>query len=165
MNNSANRVAVALGSNLGDSKRTLETAVVTLNQDSQIECLQCSSWYRTKPIGPPQPDYMNGCVLLSTSNLTPHQLLKKLQDIESLYGRERKERWGARTLDLDIILFDDLIIDEADLTIPHLRMQERAFVLVPLAEISPEWLDPRTGETILKLRDKIKTEEVVRVER
>ena len=127
--NNNNQVIVALGGNLGDSQQTLASAVESLTAKSGIELVRCSSWYRTPPVAPPQPDYCNGCIWLSCRGLTPRQLLQYLQRIELEYGRERHERWGARTLDLDIIFFGDQIIDEDDLTIPHPRMQERAFVL------------------------------------
>ncbi len=146
--------AIALGSNLGDSLTILQQACASLGKIEGIELIACSSWYQTKPIGPPQPDYLNGCVLVKTK-LSPLELLKCLWQIEQQFGRERKERWGARTLDLDIILYDDLIMDTADLQIPHPRMRERAFVLIPLAEITPDWLEPVTGKRIIDLKNKL----------
>jgi 2-amino-4-hydroxy-6-hydroxymethyldihydropteridine diphosphokinase len=120
-----------------------------------IDLLNCSSWYQTKPVGPPQPDYLNGCITIKTE-LSPEQLLKFLLDVEQKFGRERKEKWGPRTLDLDIIVYDNLMIDLPHLKIPHPLMRERAFVLTPLAEIAPSWLDPLTGLTIMELRHKLK---------
>lgn len=146
--------AIALGSNLGDSLTILQQACASLAKIEGIELIACSSWYQTKPIGPPQPDYLNGCVLVKTK-LSPVELLKCLWQIEQQFGRKRKERWGARTLDLDIILYDDLIMDTADLQIPHPRMRERAFVLIPLAEIAPDWLEPVTGKRIIDLKNKL----------
>jgi 2-amino-4-hydroxy-6-hydroxymethyldihydropteridine diphosphokinase len=113
-----------------------------------------SSWYRTAPVGPPQPDYLNGCVILELQ-LTPHDLLQTLLSIEQQFGRERRERWGPRTLDLDILLFDNLIIDTPTLQIPHPRMTERAFVLVPLAEIAPDWIEPKSGCAIAQLVQRV----------
>lgn len=147
--------AIALGSNLGDSFTILQQACATLAKTENIELISRSSWYKTKPIGPPQPDYLNGCVVVKTS-LSPLQLLNCLGKIEQKFGRERKIRWGARTLDLDIILYDDLILNTPQLEIPHPRMRERAFVLNPLAEIAPDWIEPVTGETILQLNQKIR---------
>lgn len=117
---------------------------------SQIEVTAVSSWYRTAPIGPPQPDYINGCATIETS-LTPLALLDTIRAIEAEFGRERRERWGARTLDLDVLLYDDLIVNLPTLQIPHPRMLERAFVLVPLAEIAPHWIEPRSGDSIVTL--------------
>ena len=142
--------AVAMGSNLGESRQTLDAAIQTLADHPKIEVISCSSWYRTAPVGPPQPDYINGCVILAVQ-LTPQELLNTLLRVEQQFGRVRQERWGARTLDLDLILYDQLILTIPHLQIPHPRMRERAFVLVPLAEIAPEWIDPVTKEAIAQL--------------
>lgn len=142
--------AIALGSNLGNSRATLEAALNAIDQTPGITLKACSSWYKTAPIGPSQPDYLNGCALLEVT-LSPQELLKTLLNIEDEFGRVRKERWGARTLDLDVLLFGYLILDTPDLQIPHPRMTERAFVLVPLAEIAPEWIEPVSGKAISQL--------------
>ncbi len=145
-----NKVAIALGSNLGDSRQTLEDALISLNQIPGIKVIKTSSWYRTKPVGPPQPDYLNGCAILEVQQ-TPEELLSLLQAIELQFGRVRGEKWGARTLDLDIILYEDLMLDHPLLKIPHPLFTERAFVLVPLAEIAGDWVDPRSENAIAKL--------------
>ncbi len=142
--------AIAIGSNLGNSLQIVENAIQTLDNHPQIKVTKHSSWYQTAPVGPPQPDYINGCALLSTS-LTPQELLKALLETEQQYQRVRGERWGARTLDLDLLLYDDLILDIPNLHIPHPRMRERPFVLIPLAEIAPDWVDPVTGKAIARL--------------
>ena len=141
---------IALGSNIGDSLTIIEAAVKTLHKVTGITYQQKSSWYRTKAVGPPQPDYLNGCVSLSV-NIEPLELLKILLEIENQFGRGRKERWGARTLDLDLLLYDDLILDSPTLQIPHPRMLQRAFVLVPLAEIVPDWIEPISKRAIKEL--------------
>lgn len=142
--------AIALGSNLGDSLTILEAALQLLAQTPEIELLTRSHWYQTKAVGPPQPDYLNGCALLQTS-LSPHQLLATLLQVEATFGRVRRERWAARTLDLDVLLFDDLILNTPSLQIPHPRMLERGFVLVPLAEIAPHWREPVSRKSIAEL--------------
>lgn len=142
--------AIALGSNLGDSFTILESALQTLAQTPEIQLLARSHWYQTKAVGPPQPDYLNGCALLQTS-LLPSQLLATLLHIETRFGRVRRERWAARTLDLDLLLFDDLILDTPTLQIPHPRLVERAFVLVPLSEIAPDWREPVSKKSIVEL--------------
>ncbi len=148
------RCAIALGSNLGDSRSILMGAIERLQTSPEIELIAVSSWYRTAPIGPLQPDYLNGCATLQTG-LTPLELLNILHAIEAAFGRVRQEIWGARTLDLDLLLYEQEIIDTPALQLPHPRMTERAFVLVPLAEIAPDWLDPRSGESIDTLCHKL----------
>lgn len=142
--------AIALGSNMGDSMSTLESALRLLNQTAGISVEVCSRWYQTQPVGPPQPDYINGCAVLRV-DLTPQILLQTLLQIESRFGRVRRERNGPRTLDLDLLLFDDWILNIPGLQIPHPRMKERAFVLVPLAEIAPNWIEPVSGKAIAEL--------------
>jgi 2-amino-4-hydroxy-6-hydroxymethyldihydropteridine diphosphokinase len=139
--------AIALGSNLGDSLAILAGAIVALNAMPEIQVGAVSPWFRTAPIGPPQPDYINGCAILATS-LEPLDLLDALLLVEAQFGRERRERWGARTLDLDLLLYGDRMIDLPRLTVPHPRMAERGFVLLPLVEIAADWVDPRSGLTI-----------------
>jgi len=146
--------AIALGSNLGDSQQTLDQAIRQLTDSSEIAVNAVSSWYETVPVGPAQPNYLNGCALLTT-RLSAHQLLDTLLGIETKFGRVRQERWGARTLDLDLLLYEDMILDSPGLQLPHPRMRERAFVLVPLAEIAPNWIDPITGDAIAQLKHKI----------
>lgn len=150
----SHQAAIALGSNLGDSFATLEAALTTLADISDIEVIARSPWYQTAPIGPPQPDYLNGCALLRVE-LSPEALLETLLQIEAQFGRVRQERWGARSLDLDLLLFDDLILDTPTLTVPHPRMHERAFVLVPLADIAPAWIEPVSQKAIAELVQRV----------
>ncbi|MEB3292958.1 MAG: 2-amino-4-hydroxy-6-hydroxymethyldihydropteridine diphosphokinase [Synechococcales bacterium] len=159
--------AIALGSNLGspvgNSQTTLTAALQVLNNTPGMQVITRSHWYRTKAVGPPQPDYLNGCALLRT-DLTPLDLMSTLLQVESQFGRIRRERWGARTLDLDLLLFNDQMLLSPRLEIPHPRMAERAFVLVPLAEIAPDWQDPRSGQSIQQLLHQVDCSEVVRLE-
>jgi 2-amino-4-hydroxy-6-hydroxymethyldihydropteridine diphosphokinase len=131
-------VFIALGSNLGDRAGNLAAARAALAPDVLVTA--ASSVYETEPWGPvPQGRYLNQ-VLRAETELKPHALLVQLQEIERALGRDRavEQRYGPRTIDLDILLYDDQRVDETDLTIPHARMLERPFVLVPLAEIAPE---------------------------
>ena len=144
------KVAIALGSNLGNSPEIIAKALQFLKAKEGIKFLKSSSLYQTVPVGPPQPDYINACATLVVE-LPLLVLLDTLLAIEAQFGRVRLERWQARTLDLDIILYQDLILDTPRLTIPHPRMSDRAFVLVPLAEIAPDWLEPVTQKTISQL--------------
>ena len=153
------KTAIALGSNLGDSLSILENALLELAQTPGIILVSQSRWYQTKPIGPAQPDYLNGCAILQVE-LTPQELLNTLLDIENKFGRVRLEKWGPRTLDLDLLLYGDIILDTPNLQIPHPRMRERAFVLVPLAEIAPDWLDPVSQKAIAFLQQQVNCADV-----
>jgi 2-amino-4-hydroxy-6-hydroxymethyldihydropteridine diphosphokinase len=153
------RCAIALGSNMGDPQATLAASLETLAQTPGITLQATSSWYQTKAIGPPQPDYLNGCAILQVEIL-PQALLTTLLAIEQKFGRVRGEHWGPRTLDLDLLLYDDLILNEPNLQIPHPRMYERAFVLVPLSEIAPNWQEPISGRTIQNLLQEVDTSDV-----
>ncbi|MFN5515162.1 MAG: 2-amino-4-hydroxy-6-hydroxymethyldihydropteridine diphosphokinase [Cyanobacteriota bacterium] len=143
----AQSAIVALGGNVGDSRQILTAALDTLVQTPGLTLLSRSSWYETAPVGPPQPDYLNACARLH-SVLSPWELLARLQGIEQEFGRRRRERWGPRTLDLDLILFGQTLIAEETLTLPHPRLTERDFVLVPLLEIAPDAVDPRNGKPL-----------------
>ena len=155
------QVAIALGSNLGESQATVTAALDILDNCPGIAVKSHSSWYRTAPIGPPQPDYINGCAILAVENSqltrtqTAEALMQTLLNVETQFGRVRRERWGPRILDLDLLLFEDLILKTPTLEIPHPRMRERAFVLVPLAEIAPNWIDPVTGIEIIQLMQNV----------
>lgn len=147
--------AIALGSNLGDSLGILESALKNLDRTPGITVKAKSSWYQTAAVGPPQPDYLNGCAILAVQ-LTPEELLETLLATERQFGRVRRERWGPRTLDLDLLLFDQLIVQSPTLQIPHPRMTQRLFVLMPLAEIAPDWIEPVSGMAIRQLLAQLK---------
>jgi 2-amino-4-hydroxy-6-hydroxymethyldihydropteridine diphosphokinase len=130
---------IGLGSNLGNSVENLQSALKAIESHSQMVLNASSQFYSSSPMGPQdQPDYVNAVCRIKTS-LQPQELLGTLQDIENNHGRERiGDRWGPRTLDLDILLYNDLILNTQNLTLPHYGMQEREFVLVPLFEIAPD---------------------------
>lgn len=153
------KCAIALGSNLGDSLRILETSIITLAKHPNLHLISHSHWYQTAPIGPPQPDYLNGCAILETS-LNPKKLLEIILKIERQFGRIRREKWGPRTLDLDLLFYGELILKTPSLEIPHPRIIERAFVLVPLAEIAPTWKHPIYQKTINQLLQGVNCEGV-----
>lgn len=134
-------VYIGLGSNLADPLRQLALARQSIADLSGVQDEGFSSIYRSAPMGPQnQPDYFNAVMAITTSR-DPHDLLRMLQTIEDRQGRVRKERWGARTLDLDILLFGERIIDSPDLVVPHAGIAQRAFVLLPLVELAGEQLD------------------------
>ena len=148
------RVAIALGSNLGDSANLLQLALNALSQEDGIVLTHVSPFYQTSPVGPPQPDYVNTCALLYTT-LFPFELLSRLLQVEQQFGRVRQERWGPRVLDLDLLLYGDRIIDQPGLQIPHPRMRDRAFVLVPLADIAGDWVEPTSQQTVASLLNNV----------
>jgi 2-amino-4-hydroxy-6-hydroxymethyldihydropteridine diphosphokinase len=143
---------IALGSNLGDRVATLDAAVRRLGEIPGIAVLKSSRWHETAPVGGPagQGKFLNGAVLLETS-LSPEELLAALRRVETDCGRGRDVHWGPRTLDLDLLLYDDLVYATADLAIPHPRMAWRRFVLQPAAEVAPEMVHPTSGWTVGQL--------------
>jgi 2-amino-4-hydroxy-6-hydroxymethyldihydropteridine diphosphokinase len=131
---------IALGGNVGDTRTTLDQAVQLLCDGTKVRLLARSSDYRTPPWGDTdQPAFVNRCVAIATE-LSPQALLQRAQEVERALGRDRAKdrRWGPRTADLDILTYDDLTLNSPTLTLPHPRLFERAFVLVPLAEIAPD---------------------------
>jgi 2-amino-4-hydroxy-6-hydroxymethyldihydropteridine diphosphokinase len=131
---------LALGGNVGDVRATLDRAIAAFCDGEQVRLLARSADYRTPPWGiEDQPAFVNLCLAVETG-LPPRALLARAQAIERTFGRERakERRWGPRPVDIDLIAYDDLALDEPDLKLPHPRLFERAFVLVPLAEIAPE---------------------------
>ena len=132
------RATLGLGSNLGDRKRTLERSVEWLADEPGITVREVSPFVETAPDGgPAQPDFVNAVVVIETT-LTPRELLEVALRCEQRADRVRGERWGPRTLDVDILAFDDIELDEPDLQIPHPRALKRAFVLVPWAAVEPD---------------------------
>ena len=148
-------VYVGLGSNLGDKALYLHQALVELGSCSGIALEAVSSFYLTEPRGRSDQDWFLNAVARIGTMITPQVLLTRLQAIETRLGRVRGIPWGPRTIDLDILLYGHRVINIATLTVPHPRLKERAFVLIPLAELDPELVLP-TGERIVDLKDQIK---------
>jgi 2-amino-4-hydroxy-6-hydroxymethyldihydropteridine diphosphokinase len=144
------RAFIGLGSNLGDRLDNLRRAVDLLSMGEGQEIVATSRVYETDPVGPPQPDYLNAVVEVRASR-PGRELLKECLAVETEMGRVRRERWGPRVIDVDLLTFGDRTIDEPGLTVPHPRMHERAFVLAPLLELEP---NPRLpgGRSIGTLR-------------
>ncbi len=143
---------IGLGSNLGDRRRALDRAISQLTQHPQIAVTARSRWRETSPIGGPagQPAFLNGAVVVETS-LSPQAVLDVLGRIEADLGRLRTERWGPRTVDLDLLLYDELVLSSPSLVVPHARMAWRRFVLQPAAEVAGQMVHPTTGWTVARL--------------
>jgi 2-amino-4-hydroxy-6-hydroxymethyldihydropteridine diphosphokinase len=149
-------VYLALGSNLGERLKHLREALKRL--PPEVELLKTSSVYETAPVGyQDQPNFLN-MVCQGKTQLSPHALLRYVKAIERAIGRQATFRNGPRVIDIDILLYDQLCIQENELVIPHPRMAERAFVLTPLAEIAPDVVEPIHHQTIRELLDKISTQ-------
>lgn len=149
---------IALGSNLGDRRATLDGAVAALRERPGLRVVRWSSWIETEAVGGPagQPMFLNGAAEIETE-LPPRALLAVLQEIEDRFGRVRGEADGPRTLDLDLLLYGDRVIDEPGLVVPHPRMSGRRFVLEPLAEIAPAASDPVSGRTVAELLESLRS--------
>jgi 2-amino-4-hydroxy-6-hydroxymethyldihydropteridine diphosphokinase len=132
---------VGLGSNLGDRLGNLGTAVALLAREPGFVLRKVSLAYESEPVGPPQPRYLNAVAQIGTL-LSPRATLQRLQAVEDAMGRVRRERWGSREIDLDLVLYGDRVLRETGLQIPHALLAERAFVLAPLAEIAPDAVHP-----------------------
>ena len=157
---SIHTIYLALGSNLGDRLIHLQTAIESLAPEVRV--LGESQVYETPPWGyTDQPAFLNMAVKGGTA-LAPRALLAHLKQIESQMGREPTFRYGPRLIDLDILLYDDLVLDEADLTIPHPALHERAFVLVPLADVAAQVVHPVLGKTIAQILKESDSREIRR---
>ena len=148
---------IGIGANLGERRRTVAAALADIAAVNGIEVLAVSPLVETDPVGGPgQPTFLNGAATVRTV-LPPRRLLEALHGIEAAHGRDRRreQRWGPRTLDLDLLLYGDLVVTEEGLTVPHPRLHERSFVLHPLAIIAPGIIHPILGVSIECLRDRL----------
>ena len=159
-------ILIGIGSNLAAPPATtpLQTARAALPALAapHLEPFACSSWYESAPVPISDQPWFVNAVALGATELDPAALLARLIDIESRFGRVRGERNASRTLDLDLLDYDGLIVDTLSLTLPHPRLHERRFVLEPLCEIAPDWRHPRLGLTAAQLRDRLPPGQAVR---
>ena len=140
---------------MGESEKTLKDAISEIDRDYRCQVLNKSKFIVTKPYGGvEQDDFVNGAIMVETF-MEPNEFLDFLHEIEYNHGRERKVHWGPRTLDLDIVFYDDIVLDTGNLTIPHVDMQNREFVLKPLCEIAPDKRHPVYGKSVKQLYDEL----------
>ncbi|MDK2820598.1 MAG: 2-amino-4-hydroxy-6-hydroxymethyldihydropteridine diphosphokinase [Clostridia bacterium] len=164
-NNSDLKTAyLSLGSNMGDRELNLKKALELL-QSEDIIIERCSSWYETSPVGKTDQGWFLNRVVCIKTILPVRKLLQVVLSIENKLGRVRREKWGPRIIDIDILLYEDLNIDEPDLKIPHPRMLERAFVIVPLAEIAPKLVLPNGELAIEAAKNKFSGQEILSYDR
>ncbi len=148
------RAFIAIGANLGDRSATIRSALGALDRSPGIGVIRVSTLIENPAVGGPAgaPPFLNGAAELATT-LDPHALLARLLEVERSLGRERRQKWAPRTIDLDLLLYGDQIIRSDDLTLPHPLMHARNFVLIPLAQIAPDVLHPTLRKTIRQFRD------------
>ena len=155
---------IGIGSNLGDALDNCRRAIQAISSDKSNHLLKCSPFYRTEPVGrTDQPWFVNGVVAVKTL-LSPRDLLAFILNIEKNMGRERGERWGPRVIDLDLLFYNKQILNEAGMQIPHPRLHERRFVLIPLQDIAPHLQHPVLGKTVSQILSELpETEEVLSI--
>jgi 2-amino-4-hydroxy-6-hydroxymethyldihydropteridine diphosphokinase len=147
---------IGFGSNLGDRLNNCRNAIGALAALPPCSLLKTSSFYETSPVGlVEQPTFINGVVLLETTE-DAHWLMQQMQEIEKTFGRIRTLKWGPRSIDLDLLFFDDQIINTPELSVPHPSLHERRFVLEPLNEVAPDFRHPSLGKSVADLRNDLK---------
>jgi 2-amino-4-hydroxy-6-hydroxymethyldihydropteridine diphosphokinase len=152
---------IGIGSNVGDSLQNCRQAMARLATGAGNEVIRCSPFYWTEPVGEKNQDWFVNAVAAVETSMTPRTYLDFLLSVEKGMGRERKEPWGPRVIDLDLLFYGSEIIDEKGMKIPHPRLHERRFVLVPLNDIAPDWVHPQLHKTVSQMLAELKEEEKV----
>jgi 2-amino-4-hydroxy-6-hydroxymethyldihydropteridine diphosphokinase len=157
-------IYIGLGSNQENPINQIQSAITEINQMEGIKVIKSSSLYITKPVGLVEQDNFINAVIEVSSSFSPHELLLKLQQVEQMHKRVRDIKWGPRTLDCDLLYYQDKILSDKILTLPHKEILHRAFVLVPLAEIAPNWqhTDGRTMQALVQSCDQSGVQELTR---
>jgi 2-amino-4-hydroxy-6-hydroxymethyldihydropteridine diphosphokinase len=152
---------IAAGSNKGNKFESIQKAVKFIEDDENIRLLNVSSVYETSPFGNVSQDNFYNAVIEIITSLPPIQLLNRLKEIEKEVGRTENIKWGPREIDLDIVLYEDFVIDEENIKIPHLGMYERDFFLIPLIELNDKILDPKSGKSLSELLNNISRNNII----
>jgi len=150
------KVYLGLGSNLGKREKNIEKAIKLIKKIENVKIKKCSSFYKTEPVGYKDQPWFVNCVLEIETKLSAQRLLENLLEIEKKLGRKRRIKWSPRIIDLDILFYAEKIVKNKDLIIPHPRLQERKFTLVPLNEINPQIYHPRLKKTVYQLLKNLK---------
>ena len=153
---------VGLGSNIGDKAGNILRALDILSQSDGIKATKVSSFYETEPIGYEDQDWFINAVVQIETTFSPEELLSAFKKVEQIMGRKNTIRWGPRKIDLDLLMYDQLCFESPGLVIPHPRLHERSFVLVPLAEIAPDLFHPIQKKTIAELLAELQSQKTVR---
>ncbi len=149
------RTYIGIGSNLGDRVANCRQAIEAIAAEKENKIVACSPFYLTEPVGKKDQNWFVNAVILVETTLSPHRLMEFLMNVEKNMGRERKERWGPRIIDLDILLYENLICQEDNLHIPHPEMAKRRFVLLPLKDIAPHLVHPLLAKTVSAILDEL----------
>ena len=147
----SNKAFIGIGSNLGSPLKNCQRSITLLEEHPRIEVIARSSFYETEPVGPTDQNWFLNAVAKVTTDLEPLALLDTLLAIEGVMGRIRKEKWGPRIIDLDLLLYEDSVLKNSRLEIPHPEMTQRRFVLAPLAELAPDLVHPLENKSIQQL--------------
>ncbi|MEK7397821.1 MAG: 2-amino-4-hydroxy-6-hydroxymethyldihydropteridine diphosphokinase [Candidatus Poribacteria bacterium] len=153
---------IGLGSNIGDKSDNIKRALEILDQFDGLKIVKISSFYETEPVGYEDQDWFVNAVAKIDTVLSPEQLLIVFKKVEKLIGRKDRIRWGPREIDLDLLFYDQMLIDIPNLIVPHPRLHERAFVLVPLAEIASDLVHPVIKKTIAELLSELQSQKIVK---
>jgi 2-amino-4-hydroxy-6-hydroxymethyldihydropteridine diphosphokinase len=154
---------LGLGSNIGDRYAFIKKAIVKIKSNKRIKVIHCSSIFETEPWGlKEQREFLN-CVIKIETDIPPVELVNEMKEIETKLGRKKKEMWGEREIDIDVLFYDDIVYSDEEISIPHMELHNRRFVLVPMCEIAPDYVHPAFDMRIIELLDITPDKSVVKI--